>query len=64
MQAWKAWRKLFNKKHLIEHYNEKIKSHPSVGLDKITPSVFYENLENNVDLILKKVQNKTYKFTK
>lgn len=64
MQAWKAWRKLFNKKHLIEHYNEKIKSHPSVGLDKITPSVFYENLENNVDLILKKVQNKTYKFTR
>lgn len=64
MQAWKAWRELFNRKHFIEHYNEKILTHPSVGLDKITPTVFHDNLESNIELILKKTQNKTYKFTR
>ena len=64
MQAWKAWKKLFNKNHLIEHFNEKIISHPSVGLDKITLITFKKNLDSNIDLILKKAENKTYKFTR
>ncbi len=64
MQAWKSWRRLFNRKHLIEHYNERIKTHPSVGLDKITPSAFYKDIESNVESILKRAQNKTYKFTR
>lgn len=64
MQAWKAWKKLFNRNHLIEHFNEKIISHPSVGLDKITLITFKKNLDSNIDLILKKSENKTYKFTK
>lgn len=64
MQAWKAWKKLFNRNHLIEHFNEKIISHPSVGLDKITLITFKKNLDSNIDLILKKSENKTYKFTR
>lgn len=28
------------KKHLIEHYEKKIKNKPSVGLDKISPQKF------------------------
>lgn len=64
MQAWKAWKKLFNRNHLIEHFNEKIISNPSVGLDKITLITFKKNLDSNIDLILKKSENKTYKFTR
>lgn len=64
MQAWKAWKKLFNRNHLIEHFNEKIISHLSVGLDKITLITFKKNLDSNIDLILKKSENKTYKFTR
>lgn len=64
MQAWKAWKKLFNRNHLIEHFNEKIISHPSVGLDKITLVTFKKNLDSSIDLILKKSESKTYKFTR
>lgn len=64
MQAWKAWEKLFNKKHIKEHYYEKIKNNPSIGLDKISPKKFDNELTQNIDIIFKKVNNGTYKFTR
>lgn len=64
MQAGKAWRKLFGKKHLKEHYFEKIKDKPSVGMDKVSPSRFENELEENIDIINRKVLNGTYRFTR
>ncbi len=64
MQAYKSWNKRFTNKHMKEHYFEKISKHPSVGLDKITPSKFSDELESNIEIILRKVNNGTYRFTR
>ncbi|WP_405755188.1 reverse transcriptase domain-containing protein [Anaerovibrio slackiae] len=64
MQASCAWKKLFTKKHLMEHYEEKIKYRPSVGLDKVSPKKFEAALKENVDIIIRKVKNGSYHFTR
>ena len=64
MQAWKSWKRLFNEKHLKEHFIEKINKQPSVGLDKVTPHAFQNNLDEDVEIILRKVNNLTYNFTR
>ena len=64
MRASQAWKKLFNVKHLKEHYIEKIKVKPSIGMDKITPKKFEEEIEQNIEIILRKVSNSTYHFTR
>ena len=53
---------MFTKKHLRQHYIDKVACNPSVGLDKITPKKFQDNLDNNIDLILRKVTAGTYSF--
>lgn len=64
MQASYLWKKLFAKKHLMEHYEEKIKDKPSVGLDKVSPKKFEEDLDENVEIIIRKVMNGSYHFTR
>ena len=64
MQAAQLWKNLFSKKHLVEHYEEKIKIKPSVGLDKISPKKFEETLDENIDIIIRKTMNGTYHFTR
>lgn len=64
MQAGVVWRKLFTRKHLHEHYYEKVACSPSVGLDKITPKNFEKDLDENISLILKKASDGTYTFTR
>lgn len=64
MQAGAAWRKLFTKKHLRQRYFEKIAHSPSVGLDKITTKKYEENLEDNIEIILRKVADNSYVFTR
>ncbi|MBD5464812.1 MAG: hypothetical protein HDR22_03170 [Lachnospiraceae bacterium] len=64
MQASYLWKKLFAKKHLLEHYEEKIKNKPSVGLDKISPKKFEEALDENIEIITRKVINGSYHFTR
>ena len=64
MEAYKLWKKLFSKKHLHEHYYEKVKQKTSVGLDKISPKKFEEELEENIEISIQKVNNGTYKFTR
>lgn len=64
MQAWKSWKRRFTKRNLKEHFMEKINKQPSVGLDKVTPNAFQNNLDENVDIILRKVNNSTYDFTR
>lgn len=64
MQAAQAWERLFTPKHLEEHYYEKIESSPSTGMDKITPIKFKEELQQNIDIIIRKARNETYSFTR
>lgn len=64
MKAAQAWKKLFNHKHIKEHYYEKLSNKTSVGLDKITPEKFESALDDNIDLICRKTNNHTYTFTR
>ena len=64
MQASYLWKKLFTKKHLIEHYEEKVKNKPSVGLDKVSPRKFEQNLDENIEIIIRKSMNGSYHFTR
>lgn len=64
VQASTAWKKLFNKKHIEQRYYEKIRNSPSVGLDKVTPLKFNEQLEENISIIVRKANDKSYQFTR
>lgn len=64
MQANQAWKKLFSVGHIKEHFEERISSKTSVGLDKITVKKFEEDIEENIKIIYKKVNNGTYGFTR
>ena len=64
MQANILWKRLFKLNHIEEHYYEKIEKNPSVGMDRITPKKFSENLKENFSIIERKTLNGTYKFTK
>ena len=64
MQASYLWRKLFDPKHLLEHYEEKIINKPSVGMDKVSPKKFEESLYDNIEIIVRKVMNGSYHFTR
>lgn len=64
MQAAGLWKKLFAIKHLKEHYEEKVKVRPSIGMDKVTPKKFEDELDENVKVIARKVHNGTYHFTR
>ena len=64
MQASYLWKKLFSKKHLEEHYIEKIKNKPSIGLDKVGLQKFEKTLKESIDIIIRKTNNSTYKFTR
>lgn len=64
MQASIAWKLLFTETHLKSHYFEKVSRQPSVGLDKVTNEKFGEKLDEEIDIILRKVNNGTYSFTR
>lgn len=64
MNNVRMWKGLFSKKHLSEHFQEKISPNNSVGLDKITVSKFNQNLNEELEIIERKVKGGTYKFTR
>lgn len=64
MNASCLWKKLFNKKHIKNHYYESVCKKPSIGLDRITPLKFEETINENVELIARKVQDGSYNFTR
>lgn len=64
MKSAEAWKILFQRAHIKEHYYEKIASKASVGLDKITVDNFESDIDNNVEIIYRKAHNKTYNFTR
>lgn len=64
MQAAVAWKLLFTKNHLRTRYYEKVSKRPSVGLDKVTNEKFEEKLGEEIDIILRKVNDGSYSFTR
>lgn len=53
----------FEIKYLKNLFVKKIKKSKSKGIDKITIDVFEKKLDENLNLIIKKVLNNTYKFS-
>lgn len=64
MQAATAWKLLFTEKHLKDRYYDKVSKRPSVGLDKVTNEKFEEKLGEEIDIILRKVNDGSYSFTR
>lgn len=64
MQANKLWDVLFSTKHIKEHFEEKVSTKTSVGLDKVTVKKFKAEIEKNVEVICRKVRTGTYTFTR
>ena len=60
----KRWNELFSNEHLNEHFQERVKEKVSVGLDRVTVSKFEKNIEQEIDIIQRKVKNGTYHFTR
>ena len=63
MVAHKSFEKYYRKRNIINHYWSKIAYKNSVGLDRISNRHFQKHLENEIDIINRKVNNGKYKFT-
>lgn len=63
MLSSKAYSARFSAKNLRALYVSKVGLAPSVGLDKITSSHFANYLDENIDILLRKVEKRTYSFT-
>ena len=64
MQANKSFRQHFTLDNIRQHYLSKVTTHSSVGLDRITPSSFYSNIDEHITVIHKKVLKGNYSFTR
>jgi len=53
----------FNTKYLTELYNEKLINSNAKGIDKINSTLFNEKLDAEIEIIIRKVKSKTYKFS-
>jgi RNA-directed DNA polymerase len=63
VSAYKIFKKLYKKKAIEGLYEEKIKSKPSTGIDGVNNVTFEKYLQDNIDIIQRKVNNDTYNFT-
>jgi len=63
MRAYESFYKRFTKNNLKKIYEENVKFKSSVGNDKVTHKVFEARLDEEIDIIYRKVINNTYKFT-
>lgn len=51
-------------KDILKFYFENVKHSITPGVDRVTSTNFENNLNDNLDTIIRKVNNKTYKFSK
>lgn len=63
MSASEFYRKFFTKKYLRELYFSSVRFRATVGIDKINRRAFEKNIDENIDIIYRKVRKGTYKFT-
>ena len=64
MNAARYFRRYFSLKQIENIYSDKIKYRATVGMDRITPNAFEDKLDENVQLISRKVLSGQYKFTR
>lgn len=64
MNAARYFRLYFSQEQLQQIYSDKIKYRATVGMDRITPKVFEDKLDDNIQVISRKVLSGTYKFTR
>jgi RNA-directed DNA polymerase len=63
ISAAKVFDEKFRKKHLVEVFTSRISESGVIGIDRVRASSFSERLDDEVDLILKRVQSGGYRFT-
>lgn len=63
MTPYKLFKSFTSKKNLKQVYETYIKNKPAVGLDKINSHIFSKRLDDEIDVIHRKIRNKTYHFT-
>lgn len=64
MNAARYFQRYFSPKQLKSIYYERIRYRENVGMDRITPSAFESNLDENINLISRKVLSGKYTFTR
>ena len=64
MQAYRSWFQVFSTEHLEFLFYQKTKGNPAVGTDWVTTSVFEKRLSSEVEVILRKCNNRTYHFSR
>lgn len=62
-QAHKVFRSAFSRRNLNKVYEEKISTSFASGLDGTSQQIFKSNLNDEIDLISRKVKNGNYRFT-
>lgn len=63
MKAYQQYPLIFNAEYLRNLFVEKIVLSSAVGRDGVKRGIFADNLENEIGLILSKVEAQTYQFT-
>lgn len=63
MSASKHFRNHFTKKRLLEIYNEDIQYKSARGVDRISDRLFKERIDENINIIYRKVHNGSYQFS-
>lgn len=64
MNAARYFHRYFSPKRLRHIYSDKVKYRATVGMDRTTPQVFEDKLDENLQLISQKVLSGKYKFTR
>ncbi|WP_455757641.1 reverse transcriptase domain-containing protein [Sulfurimonas sp.] len=63
MKPFRIFNRNFKKKYIKKIYEESIKNKPSVGIDGINIDVFDKKLDDEVEIINRKILDKTYNFS-
>ena len=58
------WRSVFTRNHLKQLFYDRIKNSSAVGLDWTTAEHFEKELDSQIEIIIKKCNEGTYKFTR
>ena len=63
MNASRLFKSIFTVKNLRNLYYTSIKYKSAIGIDRINSKVFEKNIDNNLEIICRKVPNGTYHFS-
>jgi retron-type reverse transcriptase len=61
--ASKKFKQVFTKKYLKDIYQNNIRFNSATGVDRVNKNLFDKNLDNNIDIIYRKVHQGTYHFS-